>query len=73
MNMLAPGTARVHHSGKAMFVKWVSWLINEYITTITSCLNGGTCNNYDGTWNCTCPPQWKGYVCQMGKMANFSI
>ena len=31
------------------------------------CYSGATCNNFPGTYNCTCAPGWEGEDCLYGK------
>jgi hypothetical protein len=31
------------------------------------CMNGGTCNNMPGYYECICPVGWYGSKCEMGK------
>ena len=45
--------------------------INECLTI--GCLNGGLCNNFDGTWNCTCPSGLKGKRCGTGNILNAKL
>ena len=37
-------------------------------TTGTPCMNGGTCNNIDGSFTCTCAAGWTGSVCETGML-----
>ena len=32
------------------------------------CLHNGNCTNTDGSYTCSCVPQWTGYNCQTGKL-----
>ena len=47
--------------------------IDNYIADIDECLNdpclhNGNCTNTDGSYTCSCIPQWTGYNCQNGKL-----
>ena len=38
------------------------------------CLHNGNCTNTDGSYTCSCVPQWTGYNCQNGKaLASFLL
>ena len=47
--------------------------IVNFISDIDECLNdpclhNGNCTNTDGSYTCSCIPQWTGFYCQNGKL-----
>ena len=40
--------------------------VNECELSLEPCYNGATCNNYEGTYNCTCASGWEGDDCLDG-------
>ena len=43
--------------------------VNECLAS--PCLNQGTCENNDGSYNCRCVPGWEGQNCEIGTTPNF--
>lgn len=39
---------------------------DECVGIVDPCLNGGTCENRNGSYNCICPKGWTGQFCGEG-------
>ena len=46
---------------------------NECFDIVNPCLNGGVCENRDGSYHCLCPDGWTGPVCADGKLSLFPL
>ena len=61
----------LNHSFNHRLIVSVTFLFldyNECIGGVDPCLNGGTCENRDGSYSCICPPGWTGQYCGQGTL-----
>lgn len=42
-------------------------ILGKYQCDANTCTNGGTCYDDGDTFRCSCPPEWKGSACNIGK------
>ena len=56
--------------GESIFTRCYRYLIisdiNECVTLLNPCKNGGTCIDTVGSYECICPDQWSGVNCDNG-------
>ena len=45
-------------------LSYISYSSHPSILISVTCLNGGTCTNTNGSFVCTCPPEYTGQLCE---------
>ena len=54
-----------------VFIYFIFSDVNECLNN--PCMNGATCVNTRGDFQCLCPPQWTGKICSGGNCCNLYL